>query len=390
VLAESFLEQHPSGRVTAVVVDDDDASERWREEPFEALAPAALGLSAATVARLRLVYEAGPYACALKPHMLRLLVTRGTPAVHLDADCFVLGDLSPLAGLAAEHGVVLTAHSLTVAPPDAELSFVREGTFNAGVLAASPRALPFLDWWADRCEANGLTDPPPETTWDQVWLALVPTLFDHHVLRDPGVNVTGWSLHDRDVTWDGDLPSFAGEPLRCFHLCGSFDPSAPLDYHPDGGRPELGASIRERPGAARICEAYASRLLAAGGGESHDPAYRFGQLPDGTRLTPLMRRLYQRAVVGADGPERPPPDNPFLSGDAEPFLRWLRRPVAAGGALSHYLAALRDTRPDVVAAFPAPTGRDEAGYLRWVAEAAARGEIDVPDTLLPGAGAQLS
>jgi hypothetical protein len=380
VLAESFLEHHPDGRVTATIVDDDDAGERWRDEPFEALAPATLGLPAAELARLRTIYEPGPLSCALKPWMLRYAVAAGEPATHLDADCLVLGDLSDLPALAERHGVVLTAHALAPAPVADELAFVRWGTFNAGVLAAGQRGRAFLDWWAERCARHARTGFPPHVSSDQPWLALVPALFDHHVLDDGGVNVSGWSLHDRDVDWDGDRPAISGGPLRLFHFCGAFDPHAPLDYLPDGEQPDLGTSVRERPGAARVCELYARRLLAAGGGVAVAPS-RFAALPDGTPLTTLMRVVYLDALLAAEASGSDEPPNPFADG-AAPFLAWLGEPAGEGPA-SRYLAALRLTRPDVVAAFPAVPGADDEAYLGWVSEAAARGETDVPAALLP-------
>ena len=38
---------------------------------------------------------------------------------------------------------------------------------------------------------------------DQRWIDFVPSLFDHHILKDPSYNVAYWNLHERDLQWDG-------------------------------------------------------------------------------------------------------------------------------------------------------------------------------------------
>lgn len=382
-LTESFLEHHPEGRMVALIADEDSV-ESYEGEPFEALAPADVGLHSREIARLRMLYGPGAYTCALKPYVLRHLVAHDGAATYLDGDCLVYGDLSDLSRLAREHGVVLTAHSLTPMPittaEPPELGFVHRGVFNAGVLAVGRRGVPFLDWWRVRCARHA-----HDVGWDQIWLALVPALFEHHVLRDPGVNVNGWNLHDRDVEWNGDRPEIGGAPLRCFHFCGRFDPTAPLDYRPDGDRPHVGTPIEERPGAARVCEEYARRLLSAGYGAA-DRHYRFSTLPgDAGPVTATMRAVYRTALLAAERGEGPEPPNPFADHDAGPFLDWLAE-CPAGGGISRYLLAVRAGRPDVTAAFPAVPGTDEARFLTWAGEAAAREEIAVPARLLPTAG----
>lgn len=382
-LTESFLEHHPDGRMVALIADEDSV-EAYESERFEAIAPADVGLHPRETARLRMLYGAGAYTCALKPYVLRHLVSHDGEALYLDGDCMVYGDLSDLTRLAREHGVLLTPHSLTptsiwtAEPP--ELGFIHRGVFNAGVLAAGRRGVPFLEWWSARCarHAHGVG-------WDQIWLALVPALFEHHVLRDPGVNVNGWNLHDRDVEWNGARPEIGGAPLRCFHFCGHFDPAAPLDYRPDGDRPHVGTPIAQRPGAARVCEEYARRLVSAGHGATGRP-YRFSILPgDAGRVTPTMRAVYRTALLAAERGDGPEPPNPFADHDAGPFLDWLaERP--SGGGVSRYLLAVREGRPDVITTFPGVPGPDEERFLTWVGEAAARKEIAVPEGLLPAAG----
>ena len=49
------------------------------------------------------------------------------------------------------------------------------------------------------CAATASSASPWVMHADQRWLDFVPSYFEHHVLRDPGVNVAQWNLHERRV-----------------------------------------------------------------------------------------------------------------------------------------------------------------------------------------------
>ena len=245
--------------------------------------------------------------------------------------------------------------------------FLRHGTFNAGVLAVGPGSREFVDWWAARKARHCLDDAGHGLTLDQGWLSLVPALFAHVVVDDPGINVMGWNIHDRDVSWHGDTPMVPGGPLRCFHFAGTFDPRAPERFGPGpGGR---------RPGVAALCRDYADRLLAAGYEAAIARPYAYTELPGGPTVDALMRDVYRAALLAHESGSGPEPPNPFGDGDAEPFLSWLASPET--GKVPRYLRAVRAARADLVEAFPDVPGDDER-FLRWAAEAAQRGEIELP------------
>ena len=71
------------------------------------------------------------------------------------------------------------------------------GVFNSGFVAVGQSGRPFLDWWASRLRRDCLFCEPMGVHADQRWLDFVPSYFDHHVLRDPGINVAQWNLHER-------------------------------------------------------------------------------------------------------------------------------------------------------------------------------------------------
>jgi hypothetical protein len=376
VLARSFAEHHPGSRLAALLVDDVDGTVGG--EPFDALHPSDVGIDAAELHRMALIYERGALACALKAWIVGHLLER-EPVVFLDADCVIWAGLEPLVDAATAHGVALTAHSLTPHPVagahPTETMFLRHGTFNSGVLAVGPSGREFVDWWTERNARHCTAEAEHGLSVDQGWLSLVPALFDHAVIDDPGVNVMGWNVHDRDVSWNDGAPTVPGGPVRCFHFAGSFDPHAPERFGPGPSGRDPWPPVAERPGVARLCADYSRRLLEEGYDEVAGHASPYATLPGGSPIDELMRTVYREALLAHESGSGPEPPNPFTDGDAHRFLAWLA--ASDDGAPSRYLRAIRARRVDLVEAFPEVPGADEERLVRWSGDAAARGEIDL-------------
>jgi hypothetical protein len=377
VLARSFLDCHPGGRFAALVVDDFEGTV-GPDEPFEVLRPEDVGVERAELARMAVMYTPGALACALKPHVIRALLDE-EPVTFLDADCIVFASLEPLFAAAAAHGTALTAHSLTPVPAagaiPTETLFLRHGTFNSGVLACGTAGRPFLDWWSERTARHTVMSHPQGLSLDQSWLSLVPALFDHAIVRDPGVNVMGWNIHDRDILWTDGVPAVPGGPLRCFHFAGSFDAQRPERFGPAPTRREPWPPVAERPGVTRMCEEYAARLLAEGYGRHRSTPSAYDALPDGTPIDDVMREAYREALLAVESNGYDEPPNPFAGSTSADFRRWLAEPSV--GRVGPYLARVRARRHDLRDAFPLVPGKDEQGLIDWAPTAAARGEIDL-------------
>ena len=301
VLAESLIEHHPGMSVVALALDG-PSDPVGQDEPFEVLRPEDIGVERQELGRRALLYKPSELAWSFKAPLLRHLVERsGDSVVYLDADCVVYDDLGPLFEAVPAHGLALTAHSLTPAPAvgywATETFFQRHGVFNSGVIGAGPAGRPFLDWWTERTARYCEVDPERGLTGDQGWLTLVPALFDYTLVRDPGINVMGWSLHDRDIEWQGDRPTLGGVPLRCFHFAGPFDPRQPDDFRPIPEQREPWPPLAERPGAARLCEEYSRRVLAKGHLELLGARPINDRTPGGIALDPLLRGLYRAALL---------------------------------------------------------------------------------------------
>jgi hypothetical protein len=88
----------------------------------------------------------------------------------------------------------------------------------------------------------------------------VPAYFDHYVLRDPGVGVGLWNLHERQVVAGEHGYRANGAPLRLFNFRG-LDPGRPAQpVHSFHSRLPLRARPAEQPAVVRLCESYAAAL----------------------------------------------------------------------------------------------------------------------------------
>ncbi len=378
-MAESVRAHHPGAQVLVLVVDG--AQHAGTDEPFTPLSPADLGVDAREVARRAALYTPQELISSLKPLLMRHLVTRhGTPAVLLDADCLVLGDLAALTEPATRHAVVLTPHRSVPAAHTPggygpEQDFLRSGVFNGGVLACGPGSAPFLDWWAPRTARDSIVDADQALTMSQSWLALVPALFDHHVVRDRGINVMGHNLDGDDLRWPADgPPTVAGTPVRLHHFAGGFDARHPLALYGGPRRYPWWPDAAQRPGLARLCEEYAALLLAAGHEEAHGRPSAFGSAGP-VPLDAPMRRAYRAALVAAERTGGDEPPAPLADGP-DAFLAWMATPAEPGSPASRWLTALRDLRPDLQAAFPAGSG--DGALVEWAASKGPPGPHGLP------------
>jgi hypothetical protein len=362
VLAESLAEHHPDFAFDVLVVD---ASEEPGEEGelFRRVSLGSLGLPRAELNRRFTMYETAALASSLRGPLLAACLARtGDAIVYLDADMIALGPLTDVGALALRHGIVLTPHStvpLRFRPGGfgPEQAFLQAGVFNGGFLAVSPAAADFLKWRDERVARDCVFEPERSIVMGQAWLSLVPALFEHHVLRDRGVNLMGHGMGEDDLTWRGDQPWIGEVPVRLFHFGGDFDPHAGAMDHaaPQHWWPRES----ERPGLARLYGIYRKRLLAAGFDRRTASVEQ--------ELNPIVRLAYRKALIDAEESKSPEPPNPFSDGKAA-FAQWLASPACTGSLVSHYVAALHATRADLRVAFPGVPGADEQALLNWVAE----------------------
>ena len=384
VLADSFLRHHPDGTFTVLVIDAERRPVQ-REQGFDGLSPFELGFEEREFNRMAVIYDVMELATAVKPFFLQQLLQRyDAPVAYFDPDIEVFTPLVDIAELADQHGIVLTPHSTDPLPHDysepGEVTLLLAGMFNLGFIAVGTKAWAFLDWWKERVARNCRVAPERGLFVDQRWVDFVPSLYDHHILRDRGSNVAHWNLLSRKFRRVGERYEVDGVPLRFFHYSG-FDPREPhLLSKFLGDEPNI--LLSEEPDLARICADYAEKLLRHGFAESSAEPYGYSELPNGVPIDRLMRRVYREALVEAELKRKPEPPNPLDGEGPEAFLQWLNELVGPAPVNTRYIDALYHHRLDVLRRFPDPRWRDAEDLLTWV-QTEGRVDAKIPAELVP-------
>lgn len=357
VLAASLRPHHPDLPMFALVAER--AEQVWHDEAFTTV-----GIETCPVPGLdRQAFLHSPHELTVlgKPLILRHALAQGfDAAVFIDADILVTGDLTPLLAAAAAHAVTLTPHLLTPqqgpARADHELTMIRSGTFNGGVVGvgAHPDGRAFLDWWQARLLTHNWLEPWAGLHHDQRWLDLAPSFFAPVcIVRDPGCNVAYWNLGERTVYRQHGQLLVNGGPCRCIHFSG-FDPLRPdvLSRH----APDTAPADSLVPAIARE---YAAELRAAGVDEARQATYSFGAFDDGVPVPGVARALLRH--LGADGERF---EHPFATGPGT-YRAWLTTPDASG--IPPLWRQVHTGRTDLQQAFPDPGGADRERFREWVA-----------------------
>lgn len=258
VLARSLAEHHPGMPLHVLLADEVQQAFDPAREPFRLIELRALGVRDAEDETLE------ELASRLKPHLLAYLLDRGfRRALYLDADCRILGDLTPVLTPAGDPPILLTPHLLD--PPsgrdriERELQILQSGTFNGGCVgvSAAPEGRRFLRWWRERLARHCRRAIGEGVFFDQRWLDHVPVFFEGvEIVRDRGCNVAYWNLPERGL-----------DDVRFFHFSG-FDPEEPermTKYLP----------LRVPRDAKPLFARYARELLDAGYRETCSLPYAF-------------------------------------------------------------------------------------------------------------------
>jgi len=379
VLARSLRAVHPDAAMTVLVLDGAAGSDA---EPFEVLGLPDVVTDPEERQRLAFIYDVTELATAVKPLLLAGLAREGGAALYFDPDVEIFAPLDEIWHATRESSITLVPHVLSPIPDDAlgitDLFVLRAGMFNLGYLGVGPGSEPFLAWWWDRLRRYCINEPDLGMFVDQRWADFIPSLFRHAILRDPGLDVAYWNLHERRLEPGPDGIAVNGRPLRFFHFSG-FDPMTPhlLSRH-QGRQPRI--LLSERPVVRGLCDAYAAKLAACGWTPIAIP-YAYARLPSGLPIDLPTRRLYRQELLDAERLDRPRPPLPF---EGEALVEWLNAPSPIAPGLSRYLHALREMRPDIQRAFPSPYGESAAHYRRWASGAESIPEAFRPLALIEG------
>lgn len=367
VLAQSFLQHHPGSRFTILVPDAFDLLP-GNGDAVEMLGLEEIGLAPEDIHRLPKLYQGAELALAVKPWLLRSLLSADPESILcFDDDIEIFAPLDEVAKTVATEGPLWAARESENGVAAADPGFI----------ALARSAEEFLASWCTTLRAQ----------FDR-GASLDPALCDGtsqvsapRLLECAGLNVGYWSLVSRHLHAAGDIYDVDGKPLRFFHF-ESYDPKRPhllSTQQPYPPRVLLSESVPLR----KICDEYRAKLAAAEAQERRSYPCGYGLLRSGIRIDRFMQRLYLRALVRSEQKAGPKPPDPFRAEGENSFFKWLNQRAFDGQPIiTRYMLELHAARGDLQGAFPEPLGRDAAGFHSWFVITGAR-EEDVPERLLP-------
>jgi hypothetical protein len=174
------------------------------------------------IQNMRLIYDVVEFATAMKPHLLMHLLHDSVTATYLDPDIVVFSRLDFATSMAKEFGVAITPHRLTPSTQlnfgITEFSFLRYGAFNLGFVSVGKKGYQMLRWWSERLELYSTRFPNGVVFTDQKWIDLVPSFFDHYIVKDPGYNFAPWNIDERNLIQSEGSYFIDGSPLVFVHF----------------------------------------------------------------------------------------------------------------------------------------------------------------------------
>jgi glycosyltransferase involved in cell wall biosynthesis len=373
VLAETYLRHHP-GHGFVVFVTDSASSAAPDESGYLVAGYGWLDVDADEYLRLATFHSAGGLVDAVKPLVLRQLLESAEVVVHLAPETKVFAPFDDITRLAVEHDVVVTPYTLTALPLDGLEPREKPGVFDDGFLAVGQGARTYLDLRAERARRR----PPHGAVLesDRNWTELFSGFVRHTVVRDPGLAVAYWNVHERELR-EGPVTG-NGSPVRFFRFAG-YDPETPWVVSSeclDRPRAVLSGSTALR----LLCDDYRDDLRQAGYRDeatASDP-YGFAVLPDGSKLNHLMQQLFYERWLKAEKAKVEPdpfgraadeiPPHPFSDDGGLGFQDWLTSPaspIEQASGLTRLANAVWTSRPDLQAAFPHPRGSSSSAFRDW-------------------------
>lgn len=231
VMIKSFCKSH-SGFDISIIIPDLSLENRSKVQSLiggniELLSPNDLG--PIDVNRLRRFYNALEFCSAMKVVGFQFFLLRGEDVLFLDPDVLILGSLQrSLIDISGD--VLLSPHIFKPYPNDSyspnDLDIIRSGHINGGVILIrnSIYGKQVVNWLISKVESQWFVAPKVGLYADQLWLSMLPYLFESAVslIKDLGINVAYWNIHDRQIgaTTKGQLVLKSGETVKLLHFSG--------------------------------------------------------------------------------------------------------------------------------------------------------------------------
>jgi glycosyltransferase involved in cell wall biosynthesis len=176
-------------------------------------------------------YDLLEFATSVKPTIMKNYISMGyTRVTYLDPDIQVFDDFTD--SLSPDKSISVTPHILGDFPEDSKLpdqqSILYAGVYNLGFISVLAESMIFLEWWEKKLNKYCTMAVKDGYHVDQKWVDWAINFVDIDTVRDPGLNVAYWNLHERKII-DGGVKQLIDKsdeifPLRFFHFSGFVGP----------------------------------------------------------------------------------------------------------------------------------------------------------------------
>jgi hypothetical protein len=215
--ADSFLEHNKDIDYIILVTDQEDFTELQKFYPSISFKSVDI-LDYEILNEMSKIYTELEFAYALTPFVIqRLLAKSYDQVLFLKLETLVLGELDPLFIELNLRSVIVTPHLLfpdiSVANINQEVDVLQAGVFNSGIVGFrnTTEALMYLNWWGQKTKSQCFRDISIGLHFEQRWLDFITSfIIDLGIVRNAGVNVAHWNLHERKLKMVNGL-LYAGE-----------------------------------------------------------------------------------------------------------------------------------------------------------------------------------
>jgi hypothetical protein len=232
VLVESFADNNPGCDIVIFVPD----LSRERIETVKWPLPSSvkiLGLDDIAdplIQKMHQYFDAFEFCCAAKSFLLEyaLFMCGYNKAIFLDSDIACYSSFDRVWSILDEGKMIVTPHTNSPMPEDDfkpdDREYTCAGFINGGFWAAvrnnSTRKI--LSWIKEKVNHFGFFLPEINLYADQTWMSCLPWFFPDNtiVVRDRGLNVAYWNLHERQLRQEDGVVLSDGEKLGFFHFSG--------------------------------------------------------------------------------------------------------------------------------------------------------------------------
>ena len=318
-LTNSFLENHPNGKVFAMLVDELDEKYVPEKEKFTTIYLDQIGLP--DLHSFLFKYSIMEQNTDVKAHFLKFLFERFNlkKIAYFDPDILFTAPLNNLWSVLDKYSIVLIPH-ITEPIDDrkkpSEFDLLQAGVYNLGFIALSNDEVSkkLLNWWSKKLMEQGYAQPENGMFVDQKWIDLVPAIFDGvYILKHPGYNSAYWNLKYKEFEIEKNKIYVDKKPLYFFHFSG-FVPEEleNISKHQNRFRLKNLESIRS------LFELYRDLLVKNGYLDCKKMKFHYDYFDNGVKIPPSARRIYANAIK-----KNLRFGNPFSTGGAKSFIEYL-------------------------------------------------------------------